>query len=294
MQAGSQDRRCSSRAAISNLSPHAAALSLNGDAGGGVPGFKTALAHATASDYTPPAVSNRPLNITLVVLLAILAVGAIWASFEYDEAVRTAIVESQGGKKWKKTDEYQFVSAVRVYGDWPWLMAAGGVGLFFAWRLRNREWQRILAAAMIASTLAGIIANASRLTTGRTRPRESPKIEQAFYGPYYNGKITIGDPAYNSFPSGHTATAFGFAAVLLFASPWLGIGALLAAALIGWSSMAIGAHHLSDVVVSIVLSFIVGWFVWRWVQREGDNTWRKLKIGLRRKLAERRKARSTR
>jgi len=253
-----------------------------------------ALAHAPAMIYAPRAVSNRPLNITLVVLLAIMSIGAIWASFDYDQAVRDTIVESQGTsqKKWKKTPEYQVASAVRVYGDWPWLMAMGGIGLFFAWKLRNREWQRILAAAMIASTLAGIIANASRLTTGRTRPRESPKIEQAFYGPWHEGKITIGNPAYNSFPSGHTATAFGFAAVIVLASPWLGLGALVLAGMIAWASMIIGAHHLSDVVVSVVLSFIVGWFVWRWVQRDGDNTWRKLKIGARRKWSEYRKAKS--
>jgi len=237
-------------------------------------------------------VSNRPLNIVLVVLLIILSGCAIWNAFEYDADVRAAIVESQGGKKWKKSDDYKFVAAVRKYGDWPQIMLAGGLGLFIAWRLRNREWQRIIAAAMIASTLAGIIANASRLTTGRTRPRESPKIEQGFYGPWTNGKLTIGNPAYNSFPSGHTATAFGFAGVILFASPWIGIGAVIIAGVIGWSSIAIGAHHLSDVTVSIVLSFVVAWFVWKWTQRSGDETWRKLKILARRKLAEYRKKKS--
>ena len=116
---------------------------------------------------------------------------------------------------------------------------------------------------MIASTLAGMIANASRLTTGRTRPRESPKIEHGFYGPYHNGRILVGVPAYNSFPSGHTATAFGFAAAIVFASPAWGFLALIGAAAVAWSSIAIGAHHPSDVMASVTLAFLAGWFVCR-------------------------------
>ncbi|MFY8269512.1 MAG: phosphatase PAP2 family protein, partial [Terrimicrobiaceae bacterium] len=122
---------------------------------------------------------------------------------------------------------------------------------------------RIILLAMLASTLAGIVANASRLTTGRTRPRESPKIEQGFYGPYHDGRLLIGVPSHNSFPSGHTATAFGFAALVFFAAPVWGIAALLAAAVVAWSSIAIGAHHPSDVVVSVTVAFLVAWFVWR-------------------------------
>jgi len=122
---------------------------------------------------------------------------------------------------------------------------------------------------MIASTLAGLVANASRLTTGRTRPKES--LEQGFYGPWHDGKLLIGQPAYNSFPSGHTATAFGLAAVLAFACPLLGFPALAGAGLVAWSSIAMGAHHPSDVVVSIVLSLAVGWYVWKWMKGPGGD-----------------------
>lgn len=208
--------------------------------------------------------------------LVIVCFGAIGVSFCLDRPVREAIVAGQG-KGWKKSADYRFHSAVRKYGDWPWLMLGGGIGLLVAWQLGNRDWQRILVAAMLASTLAGIIANASRLTTGRTRPRESPKIEQGFYGPWHNGRLTIGDPAYNSFPSGHTATAFGFAGVILFARLWLGLAALAGAGLIAWSSLAMGAHHPSDVTVSVVLSLAVAWMVWRWIERNADTAWRKLR-----------------
>jgi membrane-associated phospholipid phosphatase len=214
-----------------------------------------------------------------LVLVAALAIGT---AFRFDAPVRAAIVKSQG-KQWKKSDEQKFHAAVRVYGDWPWLMIYGGIALAAAWKLRNREWQRILVAAVLASTLAGIVANASRLSTGRTRPNAGSKIEQGFYGPWNDGRTTIGDRVYNSFPSGHTATAFGLAWVVAFARPWLGVGTLILAGLVGWSSIVMGAHHPSDVVVSVFLSLGVAWFTWRWVDKNGDRVAREAWLWWKRK-----------
>lgn len=218
--------------------------------------------------YTP--VLKNSLIIWFVALaIFLLASVAVGAAFRSDIPVRAEVVKSQG-KDWRKTAEGRFHAAVRVYGDWPWLMVYGGIGLAVAWRLRNRDWQRILAAAMLASTLSGILVNGSRLTTGRTRPYVT-KVEQGFYGPWKDGRTTIGTHAFNSFPSGHTATAFGLAWVLLFARPFLGIGALALASLVGWSSIMMGAHHPSDVAVSVFFSLAVAWFVWRWVEENGSR-----------------------
>ncbi len=202
------------------------------------------------------------------ILLAFACAIAVWGAFRLDGPVREAVVASQG-KTWKKSADFRFHSAVRVYGDWPVLMGACLVALLAARLLKSRRWMRVIAAAMIASTLAGMAANASRLTTGRTRPKESPKIEQGFYGPRHDGKWLIGQPAYNSFPSGHTATAFGLAAVILFASPAWGIIAIAGAGLVAWSSIAMGAHHPSDITVSVILAFLVAWLVWRRVRGPG-------------------------
>ena len=196
--------------------------------------------------------------------LLILLVGGFLSvlAFQFDLPIREHLVEAQGAK-WQKTKEAKIYGKIRVWGDWPPIMVAAAIGFLIAKARGNRRWSRIILAAMIASTLAGMIANASRLTTGRTRPRESPKIEHGFYGPYHNGRILVGVPAYNSFPSGHTATAFGFAAVIVFASPVWGIFALIGAAAVAWSSIAIGAHHPSEVMVSVTLAFLAGWFVCR-------------------------------
>jgi membrane-associated phospholipid phosphatase len=199
--------------------------------------------------------------------LIILLVGGFFSllAFQFDLPIRQHLVEAQGAK-WQKTKEAKIYGKIRVWGDWPPIMVAAAIGFLIAKARGNRRWSRIILAAMIASTLAGMIANASRLTTGRTRPRESPKIEHGFYGPYHNGQILVGVPAYNSFPSGHTATAFGFAAAIVFASPVWGSLALIGAAVVAWSSIAVGAHHPSDVVVSITLAFLAGWFVCRFMK----------------------------
>ncbi len=227
---------------------------------------------------TPQRKSNLPA-ILVTTLLAVLAGILIAASFQLDQPVREQILAAQG-KGWKKSTDYRQMGAVSKYGDWPQLMLVGGIGLLIAWKFNHREWQRILIAAMIASTLAGILANTSRLTTGRTRPRDSPKIEAGWYGPIHKGEILIGNSKYNAFPSGHTATAVGFAGVFLFARPLIGLFVLAGALAIAWSRMALGAHHLSDVVVSVVLALTVAWFVWRTALRRGDAiaTWIATKI----------------
>ena len=199
----------------------------------------------------------------LIVLLA--GVILIPVSFRWDEPVRVALVEARG-PNWKKSPINKTYQTIRKWGDWPPIMVVAALGFFVAKWKGNQRWSRIILAAMIASTLAGILANASRLTTGRTRPRESPKIEQGFYGLWHEGRWLIGVPAYNSFPSGHTATAFGFATVIVFAAPAWGLVAVALAAAVAWSSIGIGAHHPSDVIVSILLSMVVGWAVWRFFE----------------------------
>ena len=119
---------------------------------------------------------------------------------------------------------------------------------------------------MIASTLAGMAVNASRLTTGRTRPRVA---EQGWYGPRHDGKWLIGVADFNSFPSGHTATAVGFAGVILFAAPAWGIPAMIAAGLIAASRIQLGAHHPSDIAAATLIALATAWLVWELPGKRG-------------------------
>ncbi len=202
-------------------------------------------------------------------LLAALVFSTIITAFRHDDWVRARVVAMQG-KGWKKSTEARVWGAVSRYGDWPWLMLAGGAGILVARGLGNRDWQRILVAAMISSTLAGALANTLRLTTGRARPNAAPEVAEGWYGFVHNGRITVGNPKYNAFPSGHTATAVGFAGVLLFARPLPGILAMAVALAIALSRIVLGAHHLSDVVVAALLALFIAWICWRETRRRGD------------------------
>lgn len=208
-----------------------------------------------------------------LVLYLLLSGVLILGSFQYDRQVRDAIVATQE-KGWNKSEEGRFWGAVSKYGDWPQLMVFGGVFLVLAWRCKRTDWVQIVAAAMIASTAAGIFANASRLTTGRVRPRDEAKVGVGFHGPWHDGKLTIGNSKYNGYPSGHTATAVGFAAPFLFARPLIGIPLFFGALAIAWSRMQLGAHHLSDVVTSVLLALLTGWYVWKYTRSHGEAVWR--------------------
>jgi len=203
---------------------------------------------------------NRIPKILIVILIA---VAVIAGSFLLDDPV-TRLVQQTNDGHW---NQQRAVELLSQYGDWPELMLLGIGGFLIAWRLRNVRWQRLLLSAMIASTLAGMTVNLSRLTTGRTRPRA--QAEQGWYGPMHGDKWLIGQADFNSFPSGHTATAFGFAGVFLFASPELGVLAIVIASAIAVSRILLGAHHPSDVITAATVALAIAWLVWEFLGRRG-------------------------
>jgi membrane-associated phospholipid phosphatase len=213
-----------------------------------------------ASPTGPGSRCFRPLT---ALLLALAAFGALWGGFLLDAPVRGMVLAANGGH-WSRDP---FVAISSRYGDWPELMILGAIGVFTARRFRSIRWQRILLAAMISSTLSGMMVNASRLTTGRTRPRA--EAQQGWYGPRHDGKWLVGQADFNSFPSGHTATAMGFAGVILFAAPAWGVPAAAGAAVVILSRILLGAHHPSDVVTASLIALAVSWAVWEFLGRRG-------------------------
>jgi membrane-associated phospholipid phosphatase len=199
----------------------------------------------------------------LIAAWVLLAGALIVASFLLDQPVEQGVLAANGGH-WCHSP---LATAVSRYGDWPELMLLGGAGYLLARRARNVRWQRLLLSAMIASTLAGMAVNASRLTTGRTRPRA--EAAQGWYGPHHDGQWLIGRADFNSFPSGHTATAVGFAGVLLFGATAWGSIAVALAGLIAYSRLLLGAHHPSDVVAATVIALAVAWMVWEFLGKRG-------------------------
>jgi len=121
--------------------------------------------------------------------------------------------------------------------------------LFGAGRLAGNQRFRdatydIAQVTLVAVTYTSIL----KYATERQRPSGSDKL---------------------SFPSGHTANAFAWAAVGACHYGWrLGVPAYLVAGLIGVSRMEKNAHYLSDVLAGAGIGYIVGRTT---VRRDGDT-----------------------
>lgn len=128
------------------------------------------------------------------------------------------------------------------------------LGLWMGGRVsRSRYFQRLAVASMLCAIFAGLVANVFRFTLGRPRPaavfREG--VKDGLYGPQIRWN-------YNSFPSGHTATAFGSAIPVVVAMPPVGVPLLLGACGVSWARMYGNQHHPSDVAVAIWIAVVFG------------------------------------
>ena len=155
-----------------------------------------------------------------------------------------------------------FMETVSRYGDWPSHIALGLVLMSIAFWRGNKKWMRIFAALIVACALAGIATRVVKISTGRARPNVQTEMEWKG-GPQFN-------PRYNAFPSGHTASSTAFFATLAFISWRIGAGLLAIPALIAFSRMYVGAHHLSDVVAAALLGALTAWFVARRAVRPSE------------------------
>lgn len=73
----------------------------------------------------------------------------------------------------------------------------------------------------------------------------------------------------NSFPSGHTNSAFAFALAVCMSAPkrWMKVSAVCAAVLMGLSRLYVGVHFPSDVIVGAAIGSLCG-LAGAWVVRK--------------------------
>ncbi|MGP9707331.1 MULTISPECIES: phosphatase PAP2 family protein [unclassified Brachybacterium] len=112
--------------------------------------------------------------------------------------------------------------------------------------LHRSRWAALRAALLVAVPWA--IVELIKLVVRRPRPDADLLLQQL-----------VPEPHTFSYPSGHTACAAAFATVLVLALPagWQRRLALVPAVLLvlatAWSRVALGVHHPSDVLVSLLL-----------------------------------------
>lgn len=153
-------------------------------------------------------------------------------------------------------DLKDFIDAAEHFGT-PYGQILALLCLAAATGWRERRVVRIF----IGTSLAGLAANLFKLLIGRTRPRafdfETGDLWSSFVAWFPFGAQ---GSSIQSFPSAHTASAFGFAAMLTWAFPKGRSIFLLLGFLVGVHRITTSAHFPSDVFFGAAVGWIVGWW----------------------------------
>jgi undecaprenyl-diphosphatase len=155
---------------------------------------------------------------------------------------------------------------------WVQLVLLLAVSGYLAWRRVGYSVARVvLLPGVVAFLGSGATAQIIKRTVPRLRPSNLP---DALIAP--DERIF-----HNSFPSGHTTTAFALAFWVFLLTyrtryRWWGYGALLLAGLVGLSRVYRGVHYPSDVLVGAAVGVLWGALVYltlnrRSVPRAGES-----------------------
>ncbi len=128
----------------------------------------------------------------------------------------------------------------------------------------NNRAKRFAVTLTEATLFSGVAALGTKFVFGRERPTgaNDPDTFHFFHGT---------KKEWVSFPSGHTTTAFSWAAVTAdeFRSPWVAAAAYGTASAVGFSRIYQDEHWASDVVAGAALGFFTGKMVCRWEKKKG-------------------------
>jgi undecaprenyl-diphosphatase len=223
--------------------------------------------HEQRQWWRVPPVDRRGLAIWVLayVLMAVVAT-----------AVGLLVVHELGGVRALDRDVAHRLAAHRT-NTWDAITWSGSMiadayvkvpltivfSVVFLWRWRRWTEPALLAGALLLEVAAFLT---SSFVVDRARP-PIPHLDPV--------------PPTGAFPSGHSAAAvafYGAIAIIVFWHTRNAIGralavtaAVLVPLAVGTSRMYRGMHHLSDVVVGLVIGVISLWVTW-WVVRRGPAT----------------------
>jgi membrane-associated phospholipid phosphatase len=149
-----------------------------------------------------------------------------------------------------------------------WLTIAGAIGL-----LGGRTGRRTAAGATAAVGVNSAVVNVILKVVAR-RARPDRRAAQVPIGRH------VPMPTSKSFPSGHTASGFAFAAALGGTTPALAAPMRLLATVVGYSRVHAGVHYPGDVVVGALVGTTIGetvaFVVRARVERQGKRSSRSI------------------
>jgi len=126
----------------------------------------------------------------------------------------------------------------------------GGWGLVPLLPFAVHRPTRALTAWLLAAIVAqSALVSALKLAFGRPRPCDALG---------WCAPIDVASPGGGSFPSGHAAGAFAFAAFVAVRAPRWAVPAFACAFAVAWSRCVLGVHYPSDVLAGALLGGAVG------------------------------------
>lgn len=125
--------------------------------------------------------------------------------------------------------------------------------------LRNPKLRKVAGVVLLAGIVAGLSVNVLRPAFGRARPGSG--MANGFYGPSMEHR-------FNSFPSGHTTTAWATAVSASMTVPALSVPAIAWATGVSMSRMYQNSHYLSDVLAGTALGSFIGWLLVAGMRRD--------------------------
>lgn len=258
------------------------------------------LIQNTFSQTDSPTVNTDSLTVTYA---DTLPAKTIWQNFKYDAgSIGGGFLHAFGEPtRWDKNDWYRVAGTVAAVGllytvdeqtsdwfrnqeedapgilkDFGWYFGSpqnnyGFTGAVYLTGLfTNHEKLRRTGVLMITSaSVSGLIQQVSKTVTGRARPQA--ELGKDHFKPFG------GDAAYRSFPSGHTVLAVTtmYSLSKQFESPWLKGACWAVGAIPPVTRLWHGAHWLTDVVLSGIISVAVVEGVDTYLDKQRDyNTYK--------------------
>jgi membrane-associated phospholipid phosphatase len=144
----------------------------------------------------------------------------------------------------------------RIYGEWYSIGSVAGAFALYGWVAKDTAAKKIAIELFQAGVYSELVTQLLKMTVGRARPYMN--LGPGTFRPFVGSSVN-----YNSFPSGHSTSAFALSTVMARHANKLGLKILayVPAAFTLFSRIYQDQHWVSDELIGAA----VGYFVGNWV-----------------------------
>jgi membrane-associated phospholipid phosphatase len=214
-----------------------------------------------ASDW-PLGLNTKRWRVSVAVFLFLLAIALA--------VDRPASVYAQSWPRWV----IELAREVTGFGDSGWILIptaalfvlTAPLALLVRWplmRLVLKQFSSLYAFIFLGVGVPSLTSAILSRLIGRGRPVVFEQFGDLHF------QMNLSDWTFESFPSGHTTTAFALAATIGFLSARWYVPMLVLAAAVGLSRLILGAHYPSDILAGAVIGLVGAFAVRRFFADRG-------------------------